>query len=238
MPRIRYLQLRFDTELNPVEIPYFRAAVIEKSGRKGSLLHNHKGDTSYYYRYPLIQYKLQHGKAFIVCLNEGSDEIHYLLSAPDLDMKIGYKTKDFGIEQVKVNMFRVGVWEHFFDYSIINWLGLNEKRYEEFQQLQGDPLAQKRLLEKILVGNILAFAKGIGWRVEKQIKAEISEIKHIRRLTFKKSRRLAFDLHFRCNVSLPDYMGLGKGASTGFGVLRKLKNSTNTTRNEKPNEEE
>jgi hypothetical protein len=31
----------------------------------------------------------------------------------------------------------------------------------------------------------------------------------------------AFDVEFKTNVSLPDYIGLGKGASTGFGVVVK-----------------
>ncbi len=220
MPTVRYLQLNFDRELLPAEIRHFRAAVIEKSRRRGTLLHNHKGDDSYYYRYPLVQYKLQRGKACIVCLNQGVEEIHYLLSAPDMDLKIGYRTYTFGVEHLRVKMFRVQVWEHMFSYSLINWLGLNERRYEEFLSLGEDPLAQKKLLERVLTGNFLSFAKGIGWQVEKRLRVEIEEIRRIRRLEFKKAHRLSFDLNFRANLSLPDYLGIGKGASVGFGVVR------------------
>jgi CRISPR/Cas system endoribonuclease Cas6 (RAMP superfamily) len=30
---------------------------------------------------------------------------------------------------------------------------------------------------------------------------------------------MAFDILFKTNVSLPNYIGLGKGASTGFGMV-------------------
>ncbi len=223
MPAVRYLQLCFDRELPPAQIRYFRAAVIEKSKRQGTLMHNHKGEKGYYYRYPLVQYKLHYGKACIICLNEGVEEIHYLLTASDLDLKIGYRTYTFGIENLRVNMFRVQVWQHMFNYSIINWLGLNDERYKEFTSLESDPLAQKQLLEKTLKGNLLSFAKGIGWHVEERLEVQISDIKHIRRLEFKNARRLSFDLNFQTNVSLPDYLGLGKGASTGFGVVRRYR---------------
>jgi hypothetical protein len=37
---------------------------------------------------------------------------------------------------------------------------------------------------------------------------------------YKDTKVLCFDLVFDCNVSLPPYIGLGKHASTGFGIVR------------------
>ena len=34
------------------------------------------------------------------------------------------------------------------------------------------------------------------------------------------------DVGFKCNVALPDWIGLGKGVSKGFGVLKQI-NSKN-----------
>ena len=39
---------------------------------------------------------------------------------------------------------------------------------------------------------------------------------------FKDVKMTAYDLRFTCNVSLPNYIGLGKGVSHGFGTIRKI----------------
>ena len=38
---------------------------------------------------------------------------------------------------------------------------------------------------------------------------------------------LAFDVRFRCNVYLPNYLGLGKSASHGFGIVRHFQKQSN-----------
>ncbi|MCB0573045.1 MAG: hypothetical protein KDC61_00560, partial [Saprospiraceae bacterium] len=43
---------------------------------------------------------------------------------------------------------------------------------------------------------------------------------------YKGVKVLAFSLEFSCNVALPDYIGLGKGCSSGWGVLKRLKQGT------------
>jgi len=40
-------------------------------------------------------------------------------------------------------------------------------------------------------------------------------------ITFKGGRRQCFDIRFKTNVFLPEYIGLGKGTSKGFGVVRR-----------------
>ena len=47
------------------------------------------------------------------------------------------------------------------------------------------PAEQEALLQSILRGHILAFATGIGWRVEDRIQVEITRMKEIKPLTFK-----------------------------------------------------
>ena len=54
---IRTLTVIFDTEIRYKEIPLFRGAVINSMGDKANLLyHNHTGDDTLRYYYPLIQY--------------------------------------------------------------------------------------------------------------------------------------------------------------------------------------
>lgn len=226
MPKIRYLKIRFDQDIIPYDIPRFRAAVIEKTERASDLFHNHDGETKFKYRYPLIQYKITHRKASIVCLNSGSDDIHYLLQNRDMHLRVGRDVSNYSIEDVQMRYHNVQVWQHVFDFSLKNWLALNQRHHERFSELEGDEAAQIELLKSILRGNILAFAKGIDWYIEEEVKVAITKIKDVRSLPFKKGKMLGFNLNFQTNVSLPDYIGLGKGSSLGFGVVKRFYDST------------
>ncbi len=220
MLKIRVLKIRFPNNIFPYDIPRFRAAVIEKTQRESDLFHNRNKGNGYLYRYPMIQYKVTHKKASIICLENGSDDIHYLLQNQDMDLRIGDRRESFSIEDVDLHYHQVQTWQSEFDYSLLNWLGLNQKYYRRYLELEEDASAQIDLLESILRGHILAFAKGINWYVEDRISVKISKIKEIKTLTFKNKDILAFSLNFRTNVSLPDYIGLGKGSSVGFGVVK------------------
>ncbi len=222
MPGIRYLHIRFDQNIFPYEIHRFRAAVIEKTRREAPHFHNHDAEGKSIYRYPLIQYKVAFKKASIVCINEGAEEIHHLLKHPDMEFQVGEHINNYEIEDVNLQYFDVQTGKEMFDYSLLNWLALNQEHHRLFRELNDDASAQIQLLKSILTGNILAFAKGIGWSVEERIHVEITRIKHIKPLFFKGRNLLAFTLNFQSNVSLPDFIGLGKGASIGFGVVKRF----------------
>jgi hypothetical protein len=219
MPRIRYLKLRFANALDSHEIPCFRAAIIERTRRRSSLFHNHSEDDACLYRYPFIQYKRVGGKACIVCLEEATDDIHHLLRERDLTLRIGSRLEPFRIDDVHLNYFNVRTWGRDFHYRIDNWMALNQDNYRQFIDLR-EAAERRAMLVRILTGNLLAFAKYLNWSVEERIQAQIDEILHYRRAIHKGRQVLVFSALFRCNVSIPPYVGIGKGASLGFGVVR------------------
>ena len=221
MPKVRYLKIRFAQNVFPNEIPRFRAAVIEKTQRESSLFHNHKSDKEYLYRYPLIQYKVTHKKASIICLNQGADDIHYLLQKRDLDLRIGNKTLPFEIEDINMHFHQIQTWDKRFHYSLLNWLPLNQKNHAIYSELKTET-EKINMLNKILTGNLLSLAKGIQWFVEDKLVVEITQIKQVRELEFKRRKLMAFTLNFKSNVSLPNYLGVGKGSSVGFGVVKQF----------------
>ena len=93
MPKyIRTLTIQFDTEISFKEIPLFRGAVLRSLGDKANLLfHNHTGESSFRYSYPLIQYKCLGGKAAITCVEEGVDIIGQLITEMPETIMIGEK---------------------------------------------------------------------------------------------------------------------------------------------------
>lgn len=76
-------------------------------------------------------------------------------------------------------------------------------------------------MERILVGNILTLAKGLGVTIEKRIQCKIKQSSEPYNVTHKDVKVMAFDVEFICNVSLPDNVGLGKAVSLGFGTVTK-----------------
>jgi len=106
-------------------------------------------------------------------------------------------------------------------YSFLTpWLALNEKNYEKYQGLE-NWAEKKRFLAKILVGNIISMSKGLGYTVPEPIKADISKIREVR-TSLKGTPMLGFLGTFSVNFSIPDYFGLGKSVSRGFGTVRRL----------------
>lgn len=57
--------------------------------------------------------------------------------------------------------------------------------------------------------------------MERQIEMEILAITEEKWIPYKGTNLLAISMDFRCNVSLPGWIGLGKGTSLGFGTVRR-----------------
>ena len=233
MRRVKYLYIRFDHRLFPYEVPRFRGAVIEKTRRASDWFHNHRDDNGYLYRYPRIQYKVTWKKATIVCLEEGVDEIHHLFRHDDLSMAIGHTVADMQIEHVRAHWHTLGLWDSLRTYSLLNWLALNQEHYQRYRQLEGNLVARIRLLEDILRGNILAFAKSLDWHLDQRLEVHISKINEVKYLKYKGQYLLAFTLLFQTNTALPDFIGLGKGASTGFGLVKGVRGERVNTKKQR-----
>ncbi len=219
---IRILLVTFDLELKHTEIGQFRGAVLKTTGPQNNLFHNHttKGNI---YRYPLIQYKRLNEKAALLCIEKGIEGVQDFFSATDWKLEIGNEIKEIKVEQLKVHPHRVGVWEQYLNFRINNWLPLNQANYKKYHTLTG--LSDKvQLLEHILTGHILSFLEGIDLIVKKQIEVKIQNIHSERIMRYKNQEMQAFTLSFSSNVSLPNFIGLGKGSSVGFGVVEEIAN--------------
>lgn len=221
MPKIRYLKIRFSTQLMPWELPLFRAAVIEATERQSSLFHNHGPGDTFLYRYPRIQYKLTDRKATIICLDNGTDDIHYLLQNRHLNLRIGSRTETFEIEDIHIQYPYLQTRRVNFHYSLKNWQGLNQENYQKYQAMEGE-VERLQFLEKMLLGNLLAVARGFEVNTELPIQVQITKRKTEKWLGYKGRKVLCFSLNFKTNLSLPDYLGLGKGVSVGFGSVKRF----------------
>lgn len=218
--KIKKFVVIFDFEIEKRQVPAFRASVIEKVGRENVLFHNHL-EHQFFYGYPLIQYKSIQRNPTIVCINQGSEEILKFFEQTDWDLLIHGKKVKTQIKNIGFEYFQCGFSIKPVRYQISNWFALNETNFSKFIAISDD-IGRISFLERVLTGNILSFAKGIQWNVDGQIKIMIPKLREGRLFSFKDHQMVGFDLNFVTNMILPDFIGLGKSVSRGFGLIRRI----------------
>ena len=227
MEKVKVLVVRFSNEIMREEIPLFRGAIVNAIENADLLFHNHEEDGQLRYSYPLIQYKRINQKAAIVCLGEGTDAIGQFFSSCNFDVALGERQVKLEVESVNAYQHLIQIWDSEFTYHIRRWLPLNKENYEAY--CKEESLAGRyAMLERLLAANILSFAKGMGIHFEGQVVARITQMDDPRLQYYKGVKLMSFDAEFKTNVSLPDYIGLGKGVSLGMGmVVRKRERKEN-----------
>ena len=220
--KLPILIIQFANEITPQEIQLFRGAVIASLNEKDILFHNHT-ENGVVYHYPRIQYKRIHKKAAIICIKEGIKSIGELFCAESYHYKFGDREVDMRIDTINTYQTDIDFCEEPKRYRLLNWLPLNSENYKEYQAIEG--MAQRiTFLEEKLIGNLLSFFTEIGFRAEQQIELHITDITGQRLAHYKGVKLMAFDIEFKVNLTLPQYIGVGKSASVGYGTLTKITN--------------
>ena len=221
MNTIKTLNIFFSNPIPNKELLFFRGAVIASLEKDSILFHNHLDD-GFRYSYPLIQYKRIQGKAAIVCIGEGTEDIGEFFSSSNFEFDINGNKKVFVIEKVKAQEATINIDDDFIYYRLHSWLPLNQENFALYNDLEGI-VEKTQMLEKILIGNILSMLKGIQFFTDKQLVVNITNILKEKSLRYKKIKFTSFDLEFKSNIQLPNYIGIGKSASIGFGILTRSK---------------
>lgn len=221
MYKLPTIVIQFDNEIDTKAIPFFRGAVIASLDEKDVLFHNHDDD-KLRYSYPLIQYKRIHKKAAVIGVGKGIEVISQMLSTRDFNYLIGNEKVEMRIEAVNAydnDILLSDVADY--SYRIHSWLPLNSDNYKQYQKSEGI-VERVQILERVLVGNILSFLKGVGIHLEEQLVLQITNITGQRPYIYKKVKMMAFDIEFKTNISLPQHIGIGKNASVGCGVVTRI----------------
>ena len=228
---VNTLLIRFQNEIANNEVAMFRGAIINAVDNSDVLFHNHTDGDGFRYAYPLIQYKRINRKAAITCIGEGTEAIGKFFSSCNFDVVLGNRNMTLEVESVRAHKTLVQVWDSVFTYHLRKWLPLNQENYRRYEAL--DSIVERyAFLERLLTGNILSFAKNMGVYLDKQVECKITSADEPRIVNYKGVKMMSFDVEFKSNVSLPDYIGLGKGVSLGFGMVVRKYDKKNENNNE------
>lgn len=223
MKKTRFLVIKFDRPIMAWEVEYFRASVIENTKRQSDLFHNHKSDTAYHYRYPLIQYKIIDKKPAIICINAGTNDIYYLLENREFFFDIKGKVDKYEVEEVVFKNVPIQTWQDSFRYNVHNYMPFNQENYAFFQKL-GSMKQQLQFIQELLNKHISIILEELeeSGQTNLPLEVEIEKMKSDRFIQYKGIHHLTYCLNIKTNVSLPNYIGIGKGVSLGFGIVKKL----------------
>ncbi len=220
MTQTRILDIRFKFPLPFALIPAFRGAIASESGFENVLFHNHL-DTGYRYGYPLIQYKHIGGRPVLICINEGVDEVYEFFRKRKRSLRLNGISYPVDIGDISLKTWCIGQNNFRHKYHISNWMALNQANYQLYKNLRSDE-ERMELLESILIGNVKSMGKGMGIWFDRNTELRLERMPEVKNGKFKNRSVMLFNAEFTTNVSIPNFLGLGKGVSIGFGMLYHL----------------
>lgn len=183
-----------------------------------SLLHHHVED-GYLYTYPKVQYKIIEGTPLMIGIDEGAKVLKEI-SGDIKRLELGNSIYRVSSRQINEQEAEIIPQQVMYDYRFLTpWFALNEKNYSTFTKIEN--FREKKLfLNNILVGNLLSMCKGLGIIVNTRlhVHSRLSE----ERIEFKGISFTGFTGEFTVNFRIPDFFGIGKNASHGFGTIKMI----------------
>ncbi|MFN0203187.1 MAG: CRISPR-associated endonuclease Cas6 [Bacteroidia bacterium] len=190
---------------------YFREA--------SPLLHNHLEGGKLKYGYPLVQYKVLNKVPHLLGLNEGAELLRDLFLSMD---KIEIEGQTFPVfaKNIRYQKEEIGIVEDLHTYHFETpWMALNEQNHALYLQYSEE--RQKDQIKGIAIRNLLNVLKDLGYPMSKEMPRVLASFRQTKQMEtgFKNNKMLAFLGELTTNVLLPDYIGLGKSVSRGYGVI-------------------
>lgn len=183
------------------------------------LLHHHLNNLNkkgLVYTYPKVQYKIIDGLPMILVIEEAKEVVKTISNIDHLDLKgKKYSVVDKKLIEQDTDF---GVSEDMRSYKFLTlWLALDEESYKRYRRRNEDE--RKKQLESILIGNIISMAKGLEYVITDKLTATVNV--HEVPTSLKGTPMLGFLGNFSVNFSIPDYWGIGKSVSRGFGTVKR-----------------
>ena len=191
------------------------------------LFHNHYPDGKSIYRKKgaPFQFKVINNEVFILALNEGVDFAKSFQWPDKIKMPLGRNRMVVELKLLSKTSKQATFQKTEFQCyrNISPYLALNQDKHDVYMKLSESE--KRKAIEKGLANHILTAAKWCGITVNKNehlIKTNLIQMKAERPIKIKDKLFFApFDVMFECNIEIPDYIGIGRFVSRGYGTMVK-----------------
>lgn len=181
-------------------------------------LHRDEAGT-FIHRYPVLQSRTIGNVFTVTGVNEGARVLKTICNE---QKEIRQGTGIFRVtgNSTAINNEEFGITDTPRSYEFVTpWLAFNQESYKKFYTLKGKE-ERDGFVQKILVKNISSVSKALGCDLTGEIACTTN-------LHFQKDRLngvsvMAFTGKFQVNFLIPDYLGIGRSVSHGFGAVKKV----------------
>jgi hypothetical protein len=181
------------------------------------LLHQHNAD-KFIYKYPLVQYKIVDGKPMVLGINEGVDVLKEIYDKFE-EIPLGQNKYKIMEKRISIKNQEFSLANKFYMYQFVSpWFALSQENYRRYY-LAGGREERQDLLNQTLIGNLLSMSKSLRYFVPEKIRANV--VVKPKKARLKDTNIMAFIGTFQVNFNLPDFIGIGKSVSRGFGVVKR-----------------
>ena len=164
------------------------------------------------------QYKILEKKPVVLGINEGADTIVQIHEDVN-SLRIGAREYNIKEKSIVLKSDNFGISDAEKRYEFITpWLALNEANYKKYVKY-GTWEKRRELLKKILTGNLISVSKSLGYTVPEKIKVQVDELMEVK-TSLKRNAMTGFLGPFTVNFNIPEFWGLGKSVSRGFGTIK------------------
>lgn len=186
------------------------------------LFHNHlpDGKSIYRSRGAPFQFKVINNEVYILALNEGVDFATSFQWPDAITIPLGrgkiVAELELASKIKKQASFRPsGMWCY---RNISPYIALNQDKHKFYLSLSEE--GKRKTIEKGITNHILTAAKWCGIKVAHRIRTNLIQTKKGVPLRVKDNLSfMPFDVMFECNTEIPDYIGIGKFVSRGYGTV-------------------
>ncbi|MFB0515298.1 MAG: CRISPR-associated endonuclease Cas6 [Candidatus Neomarinimicrobiota bacterium] len=213
----RAICVRFHTDHPIIATPYQLKGVIIRDYSDHPIVPFIDGAYRGQVRYPRVQVKVLRNQLCIFGLGEGYDVVHAFKQ----------QLKSFQIEDQTYHVMEVDAPEstlqldhqpdNFLRYKFITpWVALNQRSLAMYQALL--PKERAAFLNRLLVQNLLFIARELGFNISYTVSARV-KLQSLTPRIVEDQGSGSFKGYFTCNMTLPDYLGLGNGITKGLGTI-------------------
>ncbi len=215
---LRTVTLTFDT-IRPVpgSAPGLREFFATKFA--GYIEHHREAAASFIHRYPVVQCKIIRNFPTVIGINEGA---LFLKEFADetREIPLGPDTYQVAEHDILIRDEEFGISETLQSYEFATpWLALTQENYKRFYKLTGKP-ARDEFVQKIFVDTLLSLSNALGYKVPAPIMCDTNF--HFQKDQLNGTSVMTFTGKFQSNFQIPEYLGIGKSVSQGYGAVRRI----------------
>ncbi|NKE73662.1 CRISPR-associated endonuclease Cas6 [Candidatus Manganitrophus noduliformans] len=168
------------------------------------------------YRHPHIQFKTMDGMGVITALGEEAGIlVEVFATLPEI--VLGGRRIRIVEKKIEVQDVLFGPTDKEYEYVFTSpWFALNQENEKIYST--ANEVEKHKLLNKVLAGNFLSMAKGLGFFLVPHVRATVqgrwSESPSLFKGVLMRGIRCRFQTHFQ----IPFLWGIGKSSSSGWGT--------------------